>query len=55
MDTLRVCLVGWILGSKKKTFLVGIWLKGGEGKKLVGFKCFLSGLTKMFSPKLKED
>ena len=33
---------------EEKTFLVGIWLEGGEGKKLVMPTCFLPGLTKMF-------
>ena len=52
----RVCLVGWILGrvekkkEKKRTFLVGIWFEGGEGKKWVGPGCFVPGPTKMFSP-----
>ena len=32
-----------------KTFLVGVWLEGEEGKKLVGLGCFLPEHTKMFS------
>ena len=31
-----------------KTFLVGVWLEEGEGKKLVGLRCFLSKFIKMF-------
>ena len=32
----------------KKTFFIDVWLKGGEGKKLIGLNCFLSTPTKMF-------
>ena len=38
-----------------KTFLVGVWLEGGERKKLVGPECFLPKPTKMFSPKWREN
>ena len=45
--------IGWMENFEEKigikTFLVDIWLEGGEGKKLVGPRCFLSGPTKMFS------
>ena len=32
-----------------KTFLVGVWLGGGEGKKLVESRCVLPGSSKIFS------
>ena len=38
----------------RKIFLMGVWLEEGEGKKLVGRRCFLSGLTKMCSTKWAE-
>ena len=55
-NRLRVCLfggeIGWMenFGKKmrKKTFLVGVWLEEGEGKKLMGPRCFLSGSIKIF-------
>ena len=34
----------------EKIFLASVWLEGGMGKKkLVGRRCFLPNLTKMFS------
>ena len=32
----------------RKTFFVSVWLEEGEGKKLMGFRCFLFRPTKMF-------
>ena len=57
LNRLRVCLFGseieWMknFGKKmrKKTFLVGVWLEEGEGKKLMGSRCFLFGPIKIFS------
>ena len=57
LNRLRVCLfgseIGWMenFGKKmrKKTFLVGVWLEEGEGKKLVVLRCFLSRPIKIFS------
>ena len=54
--TFMVCLFGGELGRmenfrekmRRKTFLVGVCLEGGKGKKLVGSRCFLSRLLKMF-------
>ena len=37
-----------------KTFFVGVWLEGGEGKKLVGPRCFLPGLLKCFLSKIER-
>ena len=52
-----VCLfrgeIRWMknFGKKmgRKAFLVGVWLEGGERKKLVGLRCFLRNPTKIFS------
>ena len=57
VGSLRVCLfeseIGWMENFREKmrmkTFLVGVWLEGGEGKKLMGLGCFLPRHTKMFS------
>ena len=38
----------------EKTFLVGVWMERGEGKKLVGPGCFLPNPTKMFFPQNRE-
>ena len=50
--------IGWIenFGENMgmKAFFVGVWLEGGEGKKLMGPKCFLPGPTKMFSLQNRE-
>ena len=51
MVILRVCLfrdeIGWMenFGEKmgRKTFLVGVWLEGGEGKNWWGSGVFFSG------------
>ena len=59
---LRVCLFGDEIGWTKnfgeemgmKTFFVGVWLEGGEGKKLVGPRCFLPGLLKCFLSKIER-
>ena len=56
-STLRACLFGEILErmenlgekSREKEVLVADWLGGGEEKNVIGFICFLFGLTKMFS------
>ena len=40
MDTLRVCLVGWILGSKKKNIFGGYLVRGRGGKKIDGVQVF---------------
>ena len=34
---------------RMKTFFVGVWLEGGEGKKIGGAQVFSPRLTKMFS------
>jgi len=34
---------------RRENFLESVWLKGREGKNVVGLKCFLLKLTKMFS------
>ena len=56
------CLVEWIFGRKekkkgekmrKKIFLEGVWLGGGEGKEMV-FGSFLPGSYKNFSPQNGE-
>ena len=57
-QSLRVCLVEWILGrmkkkKKKKIFLKSVWLGGGEGKEMV-FGSFLPGSYKNFSPQNGE-
>ena len=39
---------------RRKTFLVGVWLERGEGKKLLGPRCFLPEPTKMFSLQNRE-
>ena len=39
---------------RRKTFLMGVWLEGGEGKKLVEPTCFFSRPTKMLSPQNEE-
>ena len=54
-QSLRVCLVEWILGRiKKKKNLKGIWLGGGEGKEMVVSGSFLPGPYKKFSPQNGE-
>ena len=49
---------GWMENFEKKmrmkTFFVGVWLEGGEGKKLVGPECFLPGLPKCFLSKMER-
>ena len=58
----RVYVVGQILGmmengrekSEDKMVFVGIWLVRRDKCKLVGFKCFFLGSTKMLSPQLGE-
>ena len=57
-QSLRVCLVEWILGRMKKKkkkifFLKSVWLGGGEGKEMV-FGSFLPGSYKNFSPQNGE-
>ena len=57
-QSLRVCLVEWILGrmkkkKKKNFFLKSVWLGGGEGKEMV-FGSFLPGSYKNFSPQNGE-
>ena len=54
---LRVCLFGGEIGwtenfreeMEMKTFFVGVWLEGGEGKKIDGAQVFSPRPTKMFS------
>ena len=57
-QSLRVCLVEWILGRMKKKkkkifFLKSVWLGGGEGKEMV-FGSFLPWSYKNFSPQNGE-
>ena len=51
--------IGWMKNFRekmgRKTFLVGVWLERGDEKKLVGLGCFLPRITKMFSPKWREN
>ena len=55
--SLKMCLfeseIEWMENFREKmemkTFLVGVWLEGEEGKKLVRPGCFLPRHTKMFS------
>ena len=37
-----------------ENFLVGVLLEGGEKKKVMESKCFLSGPTKIFFPQNEE-
>ena len=40
---------------RRENFLEGVWLGGGEGKKMWwGLGVFLVELTKMFSPQIGE-
>ena len=49
--------IGWMENFEekmgRKTFFVGVWLEGGEGKKLVGPGIFSPGPPKCFLSKMK--
>ena len=38
----------------EKTLFMAVWLERGEGKNLMGPKCFLPEPVKMFSPQFRE-
>ena len=38
----------------RENFVEGVWLGRGEGKEMVGPRCFQLGLTKKFSPQNEE-
>ena len=38
--------------KRRELFFLSVWLKGGEGKKLMELGCFLPRSTKMFPPQI---